>query len=272
MPLVGLIRRTLKEISDDRIASVAAGVTFFALLAMFPAIASIVSLYGIFADRSSIGHVLDALSPYVPDGAVTVLGGEIHRLVAQKASKLDYAFAAGFVIALWSASGGVRALMDGLNVAYEVKERRAFIERAAMALFFTLAVIVLAAGILAFAVVLPVLLRRVDIPFVFAGLLAGLRLPLVYGFAVLIFEIVYRFGPDRRHERFHWISWGSGIGAAPWIGATTVFAWYVRDYGSYDRVYGNLGAAVGFLTWIWIMLVILLAGSELNCEIARGRR
>jgi len=267
-----IAERTLAEISNDRIPSVAAGVTFFALLAIFPALASIVSLYGMFADRESVAEVIEHVDRYLPGGAVTVLETELNRLIAQPAAKLNFTFVVGFLIAVWSASGGVKALIDGLNVAYETKERRGFVQLTGMALFFTLSAIILATGIAALAAVVPVLLHDVHLLRPLSGLFAILKVPLVYLICVLILDLVYRLGPDRRHEDFEWISWGSGIGAALWILVTILFGWYVQNFGSYDRVYGNLGAAVGFLTWIWIMLVILLAGAELNCEVARRRR
>jgi membrane protein len=265
-------RRTIRQFSDDRVPSVAAGVTFFALLAMFPAIASIVSLYGLFANPASIAQIIHALEPYVPGGAITVLNGELHHLATQPAEKLDLAFVGGLLVAIWSASGGVRALIEGLNVAYETRERRGFVEFTVTALLFTIASIALATAIVALAVVVPSLFERLHF-FGAADFFFGwLRLPVSYVISVLILDIVYRLGPDRRNEPFEFLSWGSGLGAALWIVATALFAWYVRSFGSYDRVYGNLGAAVGFLTWIWIMLVILLAGAELNSEIRREKR
>jgi len=264
-------QHTLDEISDDRIPLVAAGITFFALLAIFPAMASIVSLYGMFADRSSIADAIGDIAPYLPGGAVTILKTELHRLVAQPIGKLNFTFVAGFLVASWSASGGLKALIDGLNVAYETRERRGFLKLTVMAVFFTIAGIMLSTGIAALAVVVPVALRKMHLDASASAILGVLRLPVVYAICVLILDIIYRLGPDRRHERFEWLSWGSGVGAALWILATTLFAWYVQNFGSYDRVYGDLGAAVGFLTWIWIMLLILLSGAELNSEIARHR-
>lgn len=265
-------RQTLSDIFEDRVPSVAAGITFFGLLAMFPALASIVSLYGMFADRSSIRDLTEGLSPYLPGGAVTVLDTQLHRLVTQPSAKLNFAFVAGFLVAAWSASGGVKALVDGLNIAYETRDRRSFLQLTLTALFFALAGIVLGTAITALGVVIPVELHLVHLPAAFKIFFALLRVPVVYVICVLILDIIYRLGPDRRNERWQWLSWGSGFGAALWIAATLLFAWYVQEFGSYDRVYGNLGAAVGFLTWIWIMLVILLAGAELNCEIERRRR
>ena len=238
---------------------------------MFPGIASIVSLYGMFADRASIAHVLDAVAPYVPGGAITVLHSELQRLIAQKPEKLDFAFLGGFVVATWGASGGLKSLIDGLNAAYETEEQRSFLKLSLVAFALTLAAFAFGTIVLALAIVVPAAMRHSELvrdaalPFEF------LRVPAVLVLCALLLEVVYRLGPDRETRRHRLISWGSTFASALWLAATLVFSWYVQNYGSYDRVYGNLGAAVGFLTWIWILTLILLIGAELNCEIERRR-
>src|ERR1700734_3507162 len=122
-----IAKRTLAEALKDRIPTTAAAITFFMLLALFPAIASIVSLYGLFADRASIAHLVDSVAAFLPGGAVTVLDTELHRLIAERPGKLDLAFFTGLIVAIWSASGGMSSLADGLNIAYELRETRSFL-------------------------------------------------------------------------------------------------------------------------------------------------
>ena len=154
--ICGYAARVWTEFWEDRILTVSAGITFFILLALFPAVASVVSLYGILADRASIASVLHTLSPYLPGGAVTVLGEDLHRLVTEKPIKLNVAFFSGSAIALWSASGGISALIDGLDVAFETTETRNFLTLTRDAVLFTIAAII--AGTLAayFVAVVPV--------------------------------------------------------------------------------------------------------------------
>jgi len=267
-----VLTRTAADISKDRIPSVAAGVTFFILLAMFPAIAAIVSLYGMFADRKSISDVIHAIAPFVPGGAVTVLDTELHRLIAERAEKLNLAFAAGLLIALWSASGGINALIEGLNVAYETIERRGFLRLSRDVLLVTAVCIAFATGAVALGVVIPVLLHRTfgqEVDTVFHIV----QLPLLCVCNALVLGAAYRLLPSHRGPSPSWISSGAVVGSLLWVIVTLLFSWYVQNFGSYDRVYGNLGAVVGFLTWIWLSLVILLSGAELNSEIERhGRR
>ena len=266
-----IAKRTFAEIVEDRIPSVAAGVTFFILLALFPAIASVVSLYGLFADRASIAHLVDHAAAFLPGGAVTVLDAELHRLIAQKPGKLNLGFLIGFVVAVWSASGGITSLADGLNVAYELRETRNFLRLTAHALLATAACVLFAACMVELAVVFPVFMQHLPFHGAIARLFSFLRWPAVFLVCLLMLDVFYTLVPNRRPLRWQWVSWGSAMASSLWMLGTVLFSWYVRDFGSYDRVYGDLGAAVGFLTWIWLSLMILLAGAELNCEIARSR-
>jgi membrane protein len=260
------------EFWEDRILTIAAGITFFGLLALFPAIASFVSLYGLLSDRASIAQVLHTLSPYLPSGAVTVVGQELHRLVTEKPIKLNIAFFIGSAIALWSASGGISALIDGLDVAFETKETRSFLKLTRDALLFTVAGII--AGTLAayFVAVVPLAIHKSPYARSFHVAFQILRWPAAFGLTSFFFALIYHVGPDRKTVPPHWITWGSSLGAVLWILGTLLFGWYVQYFGTYDRTYGSLGAAVGFLTWIWMSLVVLLLGAEIDCEIERRLR
>ena len=265
-----VLSRTLASFWADRIPSVAAGVTFFFLLALFPAIFSIVSLYGLFADRSSISQLISAVAPYLPSGAIDVVRTDLIRLAAEKPSKLDLAFFTGMAIALWSASGGVSALIDAMNVAFNRKETRGFLKLTFDALVFTVIITIAMVAAVYLAVVLPVGLAHAPYGQQLDSVFAFLRWPVVFVAAMLLVHLIYRIAPDRRDKETSWISWGSASAALLWILGTLVFTWYVQKFGTYDRTYGSLGSAVGFLTWIWITVVILLAGAELDSEIARA--
>jgi membrane protein len=268
--ILALLERTLASFWADRIPSVAAGVTFFFLLALFPAIFSIVSLYGLFADRSSISHLISAVAPYLPSGAIDVVRTDLIRLAAEKPARLDLAFFTGMAIALWSASGGVSALIDAMNVAFNRKETRGFVKLTFDALVFTVIITIAMVAAVYLAVVLPVGLAHAPYGQQLDNVFAFLRWPVVFIAAMLLVHLIYRIAPDRTDKETSWISWGSAIAALLWILGTLVFTWYVQKFGTYDRTYGSLGSAVGFLTWIWITVVILLAGAELDSEIARA--
>ncbi|HTT83731.1 MAG TPA: YihY/virulence factor BrkB family protein [Rhizomicrobium sp.] len=266
-----VLKRAFSGFWADRIPSVAAGVTFFFLLALFPAIFSIVSLYGLFADRSSIAHLVSAVAPYLPSGAIDVVRTDLVRLAAEKPVKLNFAFFTGMAIALWSASGGVTALIEAMNVAFNRKESRGFVKLTRDALAFTIIGTIAMVAAVYVAVVLPVWLSRASYGPQLEGAFAVMRWPVALLAAALLVHLIYRIAPDRQDEERSWITWGSASAAVLWILGTLLFGWYVQNFGTYDRTYGSLGSAVGFLTWIWISVVILLAGAEIDSAISWAR-
>jgi membrane protein len=266
-----ILAKTYAQFDRDRIPYVAAGATFFILLALFPAFASVVTLYGLFADRATIARELVWASSFLPRGAITVLDAELHRLIAQKAQHVGLTFAVSTLIALWSASGGFKALVDGLNVAYEVRETRGFFRLSLTALLLTGAAILFIAVAMALAGLLPLLLRLTPFHSILRALLLILSWPVAYGFSIVILAGVYSFGHNLQARRWQWLTWGSLLASGLWLLGTLLFKWYVQNFGNFDRVYGSLGAIVGFLTWIWLSLTVVLFGAELNCELERRR-
>jgi membrane protein len=251
---------------------VAAGTTFFILLALFPAVAAVVSLYGLFADRGAIAHELDVASPFLPRGAVIVIHDELNRLIAQKPQKMGWTFAFSTVIALWSASGGIKALVEGLNAAYDKRETRGFLRLSAVALLMTAIGILLAVFAINFMAIIPVVVRYVPYRSGLREMLPILSFAGAFITSLAVLAAIYGFGPNRSRWEWHWVTWGSVTAAILWLLGTALFKLYVQNFGSFDRVYGSLGAAIGFLTWIWLSIVILLFGAELNCEIERRSR
>jgi membrane protein len=264
-----IAQRVYSEFFEDSIPTVAGGVTFFFLLALFPAISSLVSLYGLIADRSAIARELDLISGFLPGGAVTVLRGELQRLAAAKPVGIGATFFAGLAIATWSASGGFKALVEALNVAYEVKETRSFARLSGNALLFTIAAILFAILALNLGLILPAWAMRSDAEPWVRLLVQILVWPATFLVCTILLALIYHFGPDRKRAHWRWITWGSAIASCLWLAGTMAFTWYAEHYGSYNHVYGELGAVVGFLTWVWLSIVILLLGAEIDCELER---
>lgn len=269
IPLLGwkdILKRTYSEISDDRLLAVAAGVTFYALLAVFPTISAFVSLYGLVADRATLAQHISMLQGIVPAGGVEIIGEQLARLTEGEGTALGFAFFFSLAIALWSANAGVKALFDALNVIYDETEKRSFFRLNLVSLTFTAgAVILLAMGLAAVAVV-PVLISALGLQSVAERLLAILRWPILFIFVSLALSVLYRYGPSRSAAKWRWLTIGSVIAAALWITASLLFSWYAANFGSYNETYGTLGAAVGFMTWIWLSTAVVLVGAELNAE------
>ena len=248
---------------------VAAGVAFYAILALFPGIGAIVSIFGLFADPSRIITHLDTLSGFAPGGAVDLLREELLRLAHQNKAALGFGFAASLMFSLWSANAGVSALFEALTAVYEEKETRGLIKYYAITLAFTVAAVVLVLLLLAILVALPVVLDRLPNPGATAGLLKVLRWPFILVLAALALAVVYRYGPCRNRPRLRWITWGGAVAAIAWLAVSALFSWYVAHFGSYNKTYGSLGAIIGFMTWIWVSIIVVLVGAKLDAEIER---
>ena len=261
-----IIWRIFWSISADRILSTSGSVAFFALLAIFPGIAAVVSLYGIFADASTIGNHLSLLSGFLPVGVIQLIADQITLISTQGEQALGIAFVVGLLIALGSANSGMAALFDALNVVYDEQEKRSLARFYFTTFLFTLAGIAFTVAAIAGVVVLPLLLKFVGLSSMTGWLVAILRWPVLLLALILGLACIYRYGPSRNDARWRWVTWGSIVGAVLWIAASMTFSWYVTTFDTYNKVYGSLGASVGFMVWLWISAVIVLLGAELNAE------
>ena len=264
-----IARLLYSAIGQHRVVSIAAGVTFFALLAMFPAVAALVSIYGIFADPGTIRVHRDDLSSFLPGGAIEVIVDQLNRVAAGGKSRLGATFLFTLTLSLWSANAGMKALFDALNIVYDTQERRGLIKLNAVSLAFTAGALLLLLLAIAAIVVLPVTLEFAGLRSDGGSIAMVARWPALFAIVVVGLVITYRFGPDREHVQWRWITWGSGLAAALWILVSIVFSWYAENFGAYNKTYGSLGAVVGFMTWMWISCMVILAGAEVDAVMER---
>jgi membrane protein len=258
-----------KGISADRIFLIAAGVTFYAILALFPGIGAIVSIYGLFANPSTIAGHLDTLAGVAPSGAVSVIRDQLTHLATQNGAALSIGFAVSLAIALWFSNSGMTGLFDALNVVYEEQEQRGLLKYYATTLTFTVGAIVLVLVSIAIIVAIPVLLQLIPYAGLTAILLKVVRWPLLFVLIVAALFILYRYAPCRNTSQWRWIIWSSIFAAAVWLGVSALFSWYVASFGSYNKTYGSLGAIFGFMTWMWLSMVVVLVGAKLDAELER---
>jgi len=259
-----ILWRVFWAISRDRILSTSGGVAFFSLLAVFPGIAAIVSLYGLFADASTIGKHLSLLSGLLPEGVLQLIAETL--IFRQGNETLGTAFLVGLLVALVSANSGMAALFDALNLVYNEREKRSLVCLYATTFLFTLAGIVFVIFAIAGVVVLPLMLKFVGLATRTEWLLAVLRWPILFATIVISLACIYRYGPSRKDARWRWVTWGSIAGAFLWMGTSMLFSWYVATFDTYNKMYGSLGAGVGFMVWLWISAVVVLLGGELNAQ------
>lgn len=261
-----ILLRTYQEFSDDRLMLVSAGLTFYVLLAIFPALSALVSIYGLFADPATVAEHLDALSGIVPAGGMEILSETLGRLVSQETSTLGFGLFIGLGVALWSANSGMKSFFDALNIVYEEEEKRSFVHLTLVTLGFTLALILFLILALGVVIALPVVLRFLQLGPLEDWLLL-LRWPALLVVVSVGISIIFRYGPSRERARWRWVTWGSALAAVLWVLVSLLFSWYTENFGSYDETYGSLGAAVGFMTWIWVSSMVILLGAELNAEL-----
>ena len=267
-------KSTLSETSEDRVTSVAGGVVFFGLLALFPALTALVSLYGAIADRAMILEHLAMLQGLLPEGAYQILEDQIRQITSTPQGALSVAGLFALLVALYSATGGTKAMMDALNIAFFTVESRGFLKKNLVAIGFTLggiALIILMLGVMA---VIPALLATLPEAGASELAVAWLRWPLMFGVLVLTLAALYRWGPNRPvHEnRWRWVIPGALFAAVGLLVASMLFSWYVSNFANYNKTYGSLGAAVGLMMWLWIAAIVVMVGGELNSEIEQRLR
>jgi membrane protein len=265
-----IARSVWTKIGKNRVLAVAAGLTFYGILAIFPAVTALVSIYGLFADPNAIQDQLKHLSGVLPDGAISVIGDQVQRIAAQGNGALGLAFVSGIAVALWSANAGVKALFDALNVAYEADETRGFVRLNAISLLFTISAVALTLVGLASTVILPLVLEYAFFGLSFmATIVRWLSAPIGIFVGLFMLAVLYRFGPAIKKPEWKWITPGSIFAVTFLIISSFAFAFYAAHFGSYNKTYGTLGAAIGFMTWLWISSIVVMVGAEINSEVER---
>ena len=248
---------------------VSAGVTYYVLLAIFPAIAAAVSIYGIFLDPRTIAEDVSALAHVLPGGAISIVREEILRIAAKSGSTLGLTALVSIAISLFSARGGVSSLFTALNDVARTKESRRFVPYTLLTLIFTLGALLLMFLGAAVIFAMPLFLRSMGPNNPLTVLIDFVRWPLLWITVAIGVGVLFRYGPSPSVRRTAWFSWGSTTATCLWLAASLLFSWYAANYGTFDKTYGSLGAIFGFMTWIWISVMAVLIGAEVN-EVMRG--
>jgi len=262
-----ILWRTYEQINEDRLLAIAAGVVFYGLLAVFPAITALVSSYGLFADPATISGNLQTLAYMLPQDSFQIVQDQIARVLSNGQASLGVTFLFGLALALWSANAGVKAVIDALNVVYGEREKRSFIKLNLLSLAFTTGAIVALMMMVGAVVALPLVLDRIGLAYDSKIIISMLRWPFLLVMLLTALAILYRFGPSRPGARWQWLGVGTVVAALLWIAGSSLLSWYLSNFGNYSATYGSLGAAIGLMTWMWMSSIIVLVGAELNSEI-----
>ncbi|HEV3462696.1 MAG TPA: YihY/virulence factor BrkB family protein [Actinomycetes bacterium] len=259
-----IAKRTAKEVKQDQVPLLGAGVAFYTLLSLFPAIIAGVSIYGLVADPETVRQQLDDLTNMLSESTAEILREQIREITSGAGGALGVATVIGILTALWSASSGMKALITGVNLAYDETESRKFLKLRGLAIVLTLGAMVLMAVALALIAGFPPVAD--SWPTVLQWVFAVLRWVLLAGLLIVGLAVLYRYAPDRDEPKWGWVSWGSGIATLLWVLASIGFSIYVNSFGNYNKTYGALAGVIILMFWLYLTAVIVLVGAELNTE------
>lgn len=274
MPRAGwrdILVRTIRRTNRDRIDILAASAAFWAVLALFPAIAAIIALSAFVLEPGSMRDQISELTAPLPNEAASLVNDRAAQVAAENSGAGAGALIA-IVFAIWTASAATKTLIEGLNIAYDEQERRNFFSFNATAMLLTLGLFVgFVVAITAIVVVPATLALQPGLSWI-GVLVDWLRWPVMGLFAMAGLATLYRFGPSRRNAKWRWVSLGAMVATLIWILASLAFSLYVRNFAAYNQFYGALGGVVIMMIWFWLTAFILLLGAELNSEIEHQTR
>jgi membrane protein len=262
-----IVVRVRQQMVADNASLIAAGLALYAMLAVFPALAASISLYGLFASPAEIANQIQSMVGVLPQDAADLLTDGMRDIATEREETLGIGAAIGFVVALWSVRKGMAALMRAMNIAYDEDESRGFVRQLFVSLLFTLAAIIGFVVVLLIAVAVPIVLDFLAVPDWLQAVVSILRWGFLWLVVVLALALVYRFAPNRNEAKWRWVTWGSAIAATLWIVGSVLFALYAGQFAGYSETYGTLGGAIVLLLWFYLTGFVVMLGAEINSEL-----
>lgn len=262
-----IIWRVKGEVSRDNLSIIAAGVAFHGIFALFPALAAVVSIYGLLADPRDVEQQLSAVKDVMPADVHRLIAGQLHSLASGSGTALSVSLVISVLVALWSATKGTTAIMVALNIVYDETEKRGFIRQTLVSLGLTLGGVLFALVALAAIAVLPAVVNLLDLGGVLRWVMTLARWPILGLLVIVALGVVYRYAPSRAPAKWRWITWGAVTATLLWLIASIGFSLYVANFGSYNETYGSMGAVIVLLAWLYISGYVVLLGAELDAEI-----
>ena len=264
-----VLKRVKAEVKDDNVPLLAAGVAFYAILAIFPAIIALATVYGMVADPAQVEAQVAEFAKSLPAGADELITEQLKNVTSAGRQSLSIGLAVSLLAVLWSVSSGVQGLVKSLNLVYDERETRGFIKLRGLSLLLTLGAIVVAVVALVLITVFPGVIDNFGLGK--AGeLAASIVRWIVLALLVLVaFAVLYRFAPDRANPRWRWVSGGAVVALVLWLLGSIGFSWYVDNFGKYNQTYGALAAVIILLLWLYLSAFAVLLGAELDAETER---
>jgi membrane protein len=256
-------------VKEDNVTLLAAGVAFYAMLAIFPAIIAVVTVYGMVADPAQVQSQVGEFAKSLPSGADELLTGQLENVTQAGRQSLSIGLAVSLLAVLWTASGGVQGLVKGLNLVYDEKETRGFLKLRGLSLLLTLGAILMAVVAIALVAVFPAVIDDLNLGQVGELAASIARWVVLALLALAAVAVLYRYAPDRANPRWRWVSWGAMVALVLWLLGSIGFSWYVDNFGKYNQTYGTLAAVIILLLWLFLSAFAVLLGAEIDAEIER---
>jgi len=265
-----LLKRVYIEQGNDNLFVVSAGVAFYALLAIFPGLTALISIYGLAFDPAQVQQQFTILRDIMPEAAYQIIYSQITDIVSQPSGSLTFGLAGGLLLTLWSAARGMKALIIALNIAYNTRESRSILRFNFLAIFLTFGAVLFVIVSLVLIVVLPALMGYIDFLARYGIVILLVRWVLLAVFIMFGLSLIYRYAPDRENPKWKCVNGGAILATIIWIFGSILFSWYVANFNSYNETYGSMGAFIILLVWFYLTSYLILLGAELNVELECG--
>jgi len=262
-----IVKRVVRRFGDDNVSLISAGVAFYALLGLFPALAALISIFGLVADPHQVQAQFANLKDVLPGDAYSLISQQLTSLAGGYGTQLGTGLAIAILLSVWSATRGTRSLIVALNIVYDEEEQRGLIHQNLLAFGMTLFLIIVVITAIIAVVAAPIVLGFLGPDHLVSTLIDWVRWPLLAVVAILALAVMYRYGPARRKARWRWLPPGSVLALAVWLIASSLFSLYVSRFADYNATYGAIGGVIILLMWLYLSALAILLGAELNAEL-----
>ncbi|MCE8022449.1 YihY/virulence factor BrkB family protein [Halomonas sp. MCCC 1A11036] len=267
-----VVWRVKQQAADDRVNMLAAGIAFYALLSLFPAIGAVISLWALVFDPAEITAQIGELSRFMPPGGARLINEQAQEVSENTDTGLSLTALVGLVVAMFVASKGVRGLLVGLNVVYGEEEQRGLLHRMLVVAALTIGLITMSLAATVFVAIYPLVVGWLLLDGPLVTLITWLRWPALLLMMMFVIAALYRFGPYRCAPRWEWVSVGTVVATLLWLVGSGGLSLYVSQFANMDELYGSLGAVVVLMLWFWLSSFVVLLGAEINAEMERQTR
>ncbi len=265
----GILKRVKVELKNDHVSLLGAGVAFKLLLALFPGLIAVITIWGLVSTPDQITSQLEGFTAGLPRDAGELLSAQIAKVAKGGNGTLSVALITSLAVAIWSASGGMAGLMEGCTTAYDEVDERKFPIKRGIAILLTIGAIVFLIVAIGLIAVLPAILSSVGLGSAAETAMSILRWPLLALMVAAGLAVLYKYAPDRDQPKLRWVSWGAVIATILWLIGSALFTLYVNNFGKFSETYGSFAGIIVLMLWLFLTAFIVLLGAEINGEIER---